>query len=141
MSYDIDEKDRGKIVNRDRATQINDFHNIRYGKITPTDLDGFIDYHGALFIYFEIKYKDTQLHFGQKLALERLCDASQSGGIKSYLIISRHGVENPNEDVDVSQTLVSDLRYCRQWYDMKMSRTLDSVIDEIIQKQIALEAS
>ena len=64
--------ERGVINNIQRAQQINDFSNLLYGKITPTDIDGMIEYRGKLYIFFEIKYKDKDMPFGQRLALERL---------------------------------------------------------------------
>jgi len=40
---------RGKIEHRDRARQIRDFSNLRYGNITPTDIDGLIEYQNKCF--------------------------------------------------------------------------------------------
>ena len=38
----MDDLDRGKIRNRECAGQLKDFSGLRFGKITPTDIDGFV---------------------------------------------------------------------------------------------------
>jgi hypothetical protein len=40
--------------------------------ITPTDIDGLIDYNGHAFIYLEGKMKDKKLDEGQRRALENV---------------------------------------------------------------------
>ena len=63
------------IRNRDYMRQIKDFSGLRFGKISPTDIDGFLDFGNSLFIFVEMKHGDTRIPYGQKLALTRLCDA------------------------------------------------------------------
>lgn len=66
--------ERGKIENRNRARQIIDFSGLQYGKITPTDIDGLIEYHDKAILLLEFKYADAEMPRGQKVALERMCD-------------------------------------------------------------------
>ena len=70
MLYDDD--NRGSIQFPDRARQLIDFSGLRYNKITPTDIDGFIEYHDEAIVFMEFKYGNAELPYGQKLALERL---------------------------------------------------------------------
>ena len=101
---------RGEINNRDRAMQINDFRGLRYGTITPTDIDGFLDLNDNVFVFIELKYGDAELPYGQRLALERLCDAAWNGGKESYLLIGRHDVSDCATDVDVATAMLVELR-------------------------------
>ena len=55
--YQPNENDEpGKITNRDRAMQILDFSNLRYGKCTPMNIDMVLDVKKYGYIFGEIKY-------------------------------------------------------------------------------------
>ena len=56
------------IRNRDYMRQIKDFSGLRFGKISPTDIDGFLDFGNSLFIFVEMKHGDARIPYGQKLA-------------------------------------------------------------------------
>lgn len=65
--------ERGVIQNKKRGKQLNSFKDlIRMRNITPTDIDGLIDYNGNAFVYLEGKCKDKTMDTGQRLALEHL---------------------------------------------------------------------
>lgn len=65
--------ERGVIQNKARAKQLNSFKDlIRMRNITPTDIDGLIDYNGKAFIYLEGKMKEKRIEDGQKRALENV---------------------------------------------------------------------
>lgn len=68
------DEDRGLIRNPAVRMQLADYRGLRWGKITPTDLDGFIDFQDGLFVFFEAKAGDAPFEGGQRRALERLCD-------------------------------------------------------------------
>jgi len=88
------------IKNREAAKQINDFSGLSWGKITPTDIDGFVEFGGKLFVCMECKYKNAEMGKGQKLALLRTSAAIHNPP-KTYaslvLAKSEHPVE---EDID-----------------------------------------
>ena len=64
-------EERGVIKFKARAKQLNSFRDLlRHRNITPTDIDGLIDYNGKAFIYLEGKMKNKTLDIGQKKALE-----------------------------------------------------------------------
>ena len=46
--------ERGVIHNRERGAQIRDYSGLRFGNITPTDIDGFMDFGGRVFVVFEL---------------------------------------------------------------------------------------
>ena len=67
--------DRGEIKHKDRARQLLMFSGmIRRRGITPTDLDGIIDYNGKAFVLLEGKFHGAPFLKGQKLALENIVD-------------------------------------------------------------------
>jgi len=100
-------EDRGKIRNRQYSTQVRDFSGLRFGNITATDIDGLIEYKDRGYVLIEVKYKDTELPFGQRLALERLCDDLQL--VKpTLLIISSHETDG---DIDVGETTITEYRF------------------------------
>ena len=62
----------GIFRNREYAKQLKSFSGLRFGKITPTDIDGFLDFGNNVYVFIETKHGDAPLPYGQKLALERL---------------------------------------------------------------------
>lgn len=103
--------ERGAIRNRQYGTQVRDYRGLRFGNITPTDIDGLIEYQGKGYVFIETKYQNAELPYGQRLALERLCDDLQI--VKpTLLVIASH---NTNGDIDVANTEVSSYRFKGEW--------------------------
>jgi hypothetical protein len=109
--------ERGVITNRDRASQLRDFSGLRIPgtNITPTDIDMLIEYHNKYFFFAETKYRDAMILSGQKLALERLCDAAHRSGKLSIAFITRHTAEI-GEDIDMAMTEVEEYRWNFHWH-------------------------
>jgi hypothetical protein len=129
-------EERGKIRNREIAKQLRDYSGLRFGKITPTDIDGFLDFGDKLFIFIETKYGSATLSYGQGLAFKRLCDACANAKRESILIIARHNTSKEN-DVDVSKAIVTFIRHNKQWKKQPENKTVRQMIDDIIKwKQI-----
>ena len=101
--------ERGVIQNVKRAQQINDFHGVRFGNITPTDIDGLIEYHNKAWIIFEIKYKDAQLPYGQRLALERMVKDFTTAGKKAMALVVEHFIDDTSEQVDAAECFVREV--------------------------------
>ena len=101
----------GVIRNREYATRVRDFSGLRFGTITPTDLDGLIEYKDRGYVLIEVKYGETRLPDGQRLALERLCDDLQKTKPALLVIGSHHS----RGDIDVAQAVVTEYRYNTQW--------------------------
>lgn len=102
---------RGEIRNVARAQQINDFSGLAFGKITPTDLDGVIEYHDKAFVYYEFKYLDADLPYGQRLCLERLVSAAWDAGKKAIALVVEHSVCDTAESVPAAQCKVRELYF------------------------------
>ena len=80
------EPTRGVIQNRAAAERISDFSGLRWGKITPTDIDLFLDFQNKVFVVGEGKTEGLELKYGQKLALTRLTDACKRVGSALLLV-------------------------------------------------------
>ena len=117
--------ERGEIHSRDRARQLRDYSGLRFGNITPTDIDGLIEYHGKAFVIIELKYGDADVPFGQMLALERLTDDLSKPAL---CIIANHDITNPEEDIDVANCIVSQYRFKGSWRLPQRQRTVKEII-------------
>lgn len=116
---------RGKIRNRQYATQVRDFSGLRFRNITPTDIDGLIEYRNKGYVFIETKYRDAHLPDGQRLALERLCDDLERAGKPTLSIIASHSC---NGDINVGDTTVSEYRFRYRWRQTRReTRTKDFV--------------
>lgn len=114
MNYEND--NRGKIQYRDRARQIIDFSNLRYGNITPTDIDGLIEYHDKAVLFLEYKYLDAEMPRGQKIAYERIVNDIQRNKDKDCaLFVCSHDVHDCNQDIDASKAVVMKIYWHGEW--------------------------
>ena len=57
-------EDRGKIRNREYAQILRDLTGLRWGKITPTDIDSFLDFGNKACVFIESKFKGKPLAVG-----------------------------------------------------------------------------
>ena len=126
--------ERGVIVHRERSQQIRSFKNLQYGTITPTDIDGFIDYHDKVFIYFELKYRDAEIPDGQRLALERVADAAKESGRIGLSIIATHDVTDVNDDIDAASGIVVEYRLDGKWHNGDGTTTVENMCTDAIKR-------
>lgn len=122
---------RGKIRNRQYSQQIKDFSELRYEKITPTDIDFGVEFSNKVFIFGELKYGDSQLEIGQKMFLQRTVDALQSSGKVAYLIMARHNIP-PDQDIPVGSCIVTRYRHCGEYHTPVDTLTVKELIDQIL---------
>jgi len=116
---------KGKIIFRDRALQVNDFSNlVRHRGITPTDIDGYIDYNGQAFLFLEGKYMGADLPTGQRISFEHLVNKISA---PAACIVFEHQTEI-GQDVEVSACMVREYYYAGMWYKVNDFRT---VIEQI----------
>lgn len=126
----MQDEERGKIRNREFAQQIKDFSGLWFGKITPTDIDAFLDFGDNIFIFIETKHGTSPLPYGQKLALERLCDASVVAGKTSVALIAHHQIPG---DIDVAKLLVDEIRMNKKWRKPNKIMNVREAIDIFLQ--------
>lgn len=125
---------RGSIHNRARAKQINDFTGLQFGNITPTDLDGIIDFQNRVWVIIELKQIGNPLPFGQQLAIERLIDIIASTGKVAVALIASHDT-TPDQDVFVADCLVMEYRYRGAWLIPKGEITVKQAIYYFVNKK------
>jgi len=125
------DEERGKIRNREWASQLRDYSGLRFGKITPTDIDGFLDFGNKIFVLIESKYGGFDLPYGQKLALERLCDSCQESGKETLLLIAAH---NDAGDINVSDLLVREYRFREKWRNPKSPISVRNAIERFLKQ-------
>ncbi len=121
---------RGVIRNREYATQIRDFSNMKFGNITPTDIDMFIEYKNSCFVFVETKFKNATMPFGQKLAFERLADACNK--VKPTLfIVASHSAPG---DIDFANCTVTQYRSNTLWHTPSSTMTVKNLINYYLGK-------
>jgi hypothetical protein len=120
--------ERGVIKNRNFKTQVADMSGLTFGKITPTDLDAFMDFNNKLFVFVEAKHGNSVMPFGQQLAIERLCDACHKPPHRyAVVFVTSH---NADGDIDFANTTVTKYRWEGKWITpQKLGSTLfDGVV-------------
>jgi len=125
----MNDADRGIIRNRKWASQIKIFSGLRFGKITPTDIDGFLDFDNRIFIFIEIKKGAAMPPYGQRLALERLCDACEKSGKSSLVLIASHEADG---DIDAANLPVIQVRHHGEWRKPNRLITVRQGIDDFL---------
>jgi hypothetical protein len=113
MSNDM----RGKIIHRDMAKQLRNFDGLRWGNITPTDIDCFIEYKNLGYIIVEAKHivlDKVLIKRGQELAYTRMQDDLEKVGKKCLLIICEHNTPL-NVDVEFAKCKVMKYRLNNEW--------------------------
>lgn len=119
---------RGVIRNREYATQIRDFSGLRWNNVTPTDIDGFVEFWDKIFIVIEAKHGCSTPPQGQLLALERLTDALESAGKLSYCLLCSH---NTSGDIDYASLPVTRYRFRKDWHTPTAGISAACMIDFI----------
>lgn len=121
---------RGETTNKARAMQGRDFTGLRFGNITPTDIDGLIEYKGICYIFLEAKVTGAEMSFGQKLALERLCDDLQKSK-PTILILCTHNTP-VDKEIDFSKAIAERYRYKGQW--LNYGKTTKELVTKFIER-------
>ena len=125
-----DESNRGKIQNPERGKQLIDYSGIKYGKITPTDIDGYIEYHNKAYIFYEYKFGNAQMPNGQRKALERLVDRLKTEA-EAVLLVCQHNTE-ASDEINGAEALVRWVYYRGKWYSENQGRSVKQVSDAFI---------
>jgi hypothetical protein len=123
--------ERGVIRNPDIAQILQDFSGLRFERgITPTDIDGFVEFEDDVYIIIETKYRDTRLSGGQRKALERLCDRIGDSR-RCLLIVAKHEVQPcMKEFIKVAECEVTEYRSRGRWFNPVRTITVRQIIDK-----------
>lgn len=114
--------------NRDYASQLKDYSGLKFGFISPTDIDACLEFGGKLFIFVETKFGNATMPLGQKLALERLCDLLT---VPAIIIQTTH---TSTGDIDMGLTQVVRYRENTKWFDEIPDLTLRQLIEIFLDK-------
>lgn len=107
---------RGVIRNKQLAQQINDFGGLcRHRNITPTDIDGLIDYNGVAYVLLEGKHINAGIPYGQLRAIENVATSLAKGGAMVTAIIYTHEVPF-EQSIYVADCTVKQFFYQAKWY-------------------------
>lgn len=137
MDMNYTDENRGTIQNEEYAKRIINFGGLRYGNITPTDIDGVIEYHDTHIVFFEFKYGEAPLPYGQRVALERIVNNCANAGKQAILCVCRHNTPQ-GQQIDAANTPVSDVYvggsngFTGQWIDEQFGRTLKEICDAFL---------
>ena len=129
------DSERGLVHYPDRMRQSINFNNIKIGKIVPCDIDLLcevrrkfcIEYHNKAWIFAEIKFRDKNFPFGQKLMHERLVDDLTKTGKPAISILAEHDVEDPTQEVDAAECTVRNYYWNGAWRDCKEAKLKDII--------------
>ena len=124
---------RGEIENRERMRQLISFSGMRWSNITPTDVDGAIDYHGKATVFYEFKYESAKFKRGQQLFLERQVEDAINAGKKSVAIFVRHSVHDTEKDVPARECYVNSVYMGNVWRPDKKRRTVQQFTDDFFE--------
>jgi len=112
--------DNSHIRHKERFDQFQSFANLKFGKLRPIDIDGFMEFRNKLFIFIESKTVNAPFSTGQRIALERLTDAIAVDPEKqSFCIVARHDTP-AHEEVDTGNSLVYSYRHGGKWHEVEM---------------------
>lgn len=127
--------ERGEIHNREAARQLRDFSGLRWDKITPSDIDLAIDFQNRIFIFAELKWRNAEMPFGQRLLLERITDGLTSQNKDSICFVASHSEEGYG-DIDTANCIVNEYRYKFEWCKTNSGITLKKAINGFRVKHI-----
>lgn len=121
---------RGSIKFLKKYKQLISFEGMeRMRKITPTDIDGMIDYNGNSFVYFEFKTTGKTMDYGQKLAIEHIINSHQQAGNMACAVLIYHDCTE-NEIIMAKDKIIDSVFYNKHWTDWKpFDYTLLSFLD------------
>ena len=116
--------------NKEYASQLKDYSGLKFGNISPTDIDACLEFGGKLFIFVETKFGNSPMPRGQELALERLCDLLT---VPAVIIQTTH---NSSGDIDMANTIVTRYRENTNWFTEVPEITLREMIELMRRKYL-----
>ena len=121
--------ERGDIKYPKRYKQLISFTGMeRRRNITPTDIDGFIDYNGNAFVYLECKLKNAPFDMGQRRAYENVCNSHKKAGNQYLVIVFEHNCP-ADEIIIAKEQRVTGVYFNDEWKNINSNTTvLDAII-------------
>ena len=127
----------GEVYNDTLFKQNTLFKGLKWGEITPTDIDGTIDFGNKAWVIFELKHTGNDLPPGQRWAFERMVDNLNK--IKPAICFIAEHSTRPEDDIIASEAIVVEYRYKeKKWMKTPNGNNLKESIN-IFLKIIGLE--
>lgn len=104
------------------------FYDLGEGNFRPTDIDG-ITIIGDFLLIVEMKHGNTDMPFGQQLALTRIADSWRASGKESMVALASHRVGDTKKAVTTQDLTVTKYYYGGKWKEVEYS--LVDVINKI----------
>lgn len=126
--------ERGVYQNANRGRQLLRFDGMQYGNITPTDIDGVIEYRNRLWLMFEAKLEGKEVPQGQRLALERFIQNVRIAHKHGIAMIVEHNVRDARQDIYLRNCKVKELITTENqiWRPPKYEITVKNITDMYI---------
>lgn len=93
---------------RERAKQLISFEGMkRRGNLSPTDIDGFQEYNGKLFLYFEGKLNGKRMDVGQRCAFVNICEALEGNPNRvAWVLVFEHNTPLEEDVIAKDQNVI-----------------------------------
>lgn len=99
--------------------------------MTPTNIDGFVEIAGKLFIFIEAKFGGAALKGGQREAYRHVANVIQKGGGDCWVFVCRHDTDG---DIDFARLPVIELYHDGDWRPPKTETFLGPAMTYLIRK-------
>lgn len=120
----------GVIRNKTHAQTLKSFAGLAFGSISPTDIDTFMEFKDRTFVIVEAKHGDSQMPYGQRMALARLIDCCHDAGKHAILLVCSHSVDSESDAmIDIASSIVTEYRWCKEWKKAKKAITTRQAIE------------
>jgi len=116
------------IRNSNQVKQAIDFSGIQNGRIHPSDIDAVLEFDNEALILIEVKREGNTIPTGQRLLLERLCNAWRTE--KSIVLFVTHSFTDDKKDIPLKECCVSEAYYDMKWHKVH-TELLGSVLNKI----------
>jgi hypothetical protein len=121
---------RGQLFNEARASQLRDFSGLQFAnKITPTDMDCWIEFGDKAMVFIEAKCNGTEVLYGQRLALRRITRDVVLRGKKAVVIIATHGHPS-HEVIDFAKMKVIEHCEGEEWIKDRQHMAVRDFVDQ-----------
>ena len=125
--------ERGVIYNREKKRRLMSFARLRYNKITPTDIDAFLDFGGRGYVVIEAKGIGVPVPTGQRIALERLLLKLSEPPSLAIVIIAETPDGSMEDDVDLGACEVREVWHVKNGRKLR-STELGATVKEIVDR-------
>lgn len=99
----------------ERGKQLVLFDGMEYENgMRPTDIDLLIEYDDTAYVFGDLKYRDTPVTRGQRLALERMARDFRAAGKAVFCFIAEHDVP-VGQDVHAKDAIVREYYRDGRW--------------------------